>query len=484
LKQLLRQFREKKSKSDTYILSLHEFNATKQIFQRIAEGIIEASTQISSFDLRASHFAELISRITQRTREISHSLVAMAQQTSASMSEVAEASTHATTSLMEIAQESNIIVQNIHDNSQKLNQVMKKNEQAIQTARNMQETVENLIAKLEPIRETIRGIDQIARKTNLLSLNAAIEAARAGDEGKGFAVVAEEIRRLSESTTNLLDTARKLVEQIQEASTSSSNSVKDTIAIIHEINDELLIVNNKLNENTHSVSKVNKEIEEAASFNQQLNASVQEVTAASHVLNQDAESLHNSSLELEQVGQSLETASASLGDIENNLDKISQKAGRLASTRHWALPNSSFIAAIDRAIEAHRKWVEDLRSMIDNMVILPLQTNEHKCSFGHFYYSVVPSHPEIRRLWDAVESEHSVLHNNAKTVIECIQNQKKERALEIFEHTFELSRNIIQTFQRIREIARALDENQQGLFENNLFELFDLNNTQNNKIGQ
>jgi len=253
LKQLIRQFRKKKNKPDNYGLSSQEFNTTRQVFQRIAEGIIDASTQISSFDLRASYFAELITRITQRTREISHSLVAMAQQTSASMSEVAEATSHSTTSLMEIAQQSNTIVENINNSSQKLNQIMGKNEQAIQIARSMQEAVENLIAKLEPIRETIGGIDQIARKTNLLSLNAAIEAARAGEEGRGFAVVADEIRRLSESTTQLLDTARKLVEQIEDASTSSSESVKNTISIIHEINDELLIVNNRLSENTHSV---------------------------------------------------------------------------------------------------------------------------------------------------------------------------------------------------------------------------------------
>ena len=48
---------------------------------------------------------------------------------------------------------------------------------------------------------------------------------------------------------------------------------------MNEINEELFNVTNRLNENTHSVSKVNKEIEEAAAFNQQLNASVQEITA-------------------------------------------------------------------------------------------------------------------------------------------------------------------------------------------------------------
>ena len=144
MKQLYGNF-GRKNKPDNYGLSSQEFNTTRQVFQRIAEGIIDASTQISSFDLRASYFAELITRITQRTREISHSLVAMAQQTSASMSEVAEATSHSTTSLMEIAQQSNTIVENINNSSQKLNQIMGKNEQAIQIARSMQEAVENLV---------------------------------------------------------------------------------------------------------------------------------------------------------------------------------------------------------------------------------------------------------------------------------------------------------------------------------------------------
>ena len=479
MKQFIQQFRKESTKLDTNILSPEELSISRQIIQRITEGIIDASSQISTFDLRASHFAELITHITQRVREISHSLVTLAQQTSASMTEVADASTHATTSLMEIAQQSNIIVQNINDNSEKLNQVMKKNEQNMLTARNMQETVEDLIAKLEPIRETIAGIDEIARKTNLLSLNAAIEAARAGEEGRGFAVVAEEIRRLSENTAELLATARKLVQEIEDASTSSSQSVQETISFMNEINEELFNVTNRLNENTHSVSKVNKEIEEAAAFNQQLNASVQEITAASHVLNENAESLHRSSEELEQVGRSLKDASASLGSIENKLDEAAKNAGRLSSTRHWRLPNSSFITAMDRAIAAHKLWVDNLKTMIDDMVILPIQTNDHKCSFGHFYYSVVPSHPEIHQLWDHVGVEHSELHGNAVTIIECIKNQEKEKALQIYERTLELSRDIIDTFAKISEIAQALDSSNEYLFEYTITEMFGNYNAKN-----
>ena len=173
---------------------------------------------------------------------------------------------------------------------------------------NVQEISEKIDVTSKGIQEmeTILGsIEEIASETNLLALNASIEAARAGDAGRGFAVVADSIKGLSENTSNELENIRKtistLVENFKEcekcielvvkSNQSSTESTKDVIESFRIINNDVVSTNEKLTVVHETDEKMMKDIMEidsqvkvigqAAESNA---AATQEITASSEEL--------------------------------------------------------------------------------------------------------------------------------------------------------------------------------------------------------
>lgn len=173
---------------------------------------------------------------------------------------------------------------------------------------NVQEISEKIDVTSKGIQEmeTIIGsIEEIASETNLLALNASIEAARAGDAGRGFAVVADSIKGLSENTSNELENIRKIIstlvenfkecekciELVVKSNQSSTESTKDVIESFRIINNDVVSTNEKLTVVHETDEKMMKDIMEidsqvkvigqAAESNA---AATQEITASSEEL--------------------------------------------------------------------------------------------------------------------------------------------------------------------------------------------------------
>lgn len=173
---------------------------------------------------------------------------------------------------------------------------------------NVQEISEKIDVTSKGIQEmeTILGsIEEIASETNLLALNASIEAARAGDAGRGFAVVADSIKGLSENTSNELENIRKIIstlvenfkecekciELVVKSNQSSTESTKDVIESFRIINNDVVSTNEKLTVVHETDEKMMKDIMEidsqvkvigqAAESNA---AATQEITARSEEL--------------------------------------------------------------------------------------------------------------------------------------------------------------------------------------------------------
>lgn len=151
--------------------------------------------------------AEQIEQSATAATEVSQTIVEVAQNT-------AEASNSAITST-EIANEGKTIV------DRTVSSMMNISESIERSSR----TIEKLGASSKQIGDIIDVINDIAGQTNLLALNAAIEAARAGEQGRGFAVVADEVRKLAEKTSRATEEITGMVKKIQQDTASSVQSM-------------------------------------------------------------------------------------------------------------------------------------------------------------------------------------------------------------------------------------------------------------------
>lgn len=195
-----------------------------------------------------------------------------------------------------------------------------------ETMSNTSETVEALGQRSSQITTIIGTITDIAEQTNLLALNAAIEAARAGEHGRGFAVVADEVRKLAEQSRQAAKGVTEIVHSIQEEVNiiikQNSEGVKEVIAgveITNETNASLEDILSQTTKTTVVVDEMVDHIQETLSLSQEV------ATSFAHV-NEIAESTASNT---ETTAAASEEGSAAMEQVTASASELSQQAEKL-----------------------------------------------------------------------------------------------------------------------------------------------------------
>jgi len=208
-------------------------------------------------------------------------------------------------------------------------------------------TFKDVVEQINQIQEMASTINSIASQTNLLSMNAAIEAAHAGESGKGFAVVAEEIRKLADSAGQSSQSITALIKKITEAVAETDKNVAQTNQTFEEINKEVSDTVNAFAEIEQSVSE--------------LNVGGQQILLSSNEINQVTNHIRSGSAEIKTGTKNMLSTSNQIQDVSKRV------SGGMLEARTGA-----------------SEIVKSMQIMVDSVHSLAKIVQELKDHFGQF----------------------------------------------------------------------------------------------------
>lgn len=326
--------------------------ATSQIattIQQVAQGTSEQSTSINKTVFSVEQMTRAIDGIASGAIDQASATNRAADITNQLNNAIEQVSKNAQT----VVQQANIAASSARLGSNKVQETLNGMREIKQSVDYSAQKIKIMGTQSDQINDIVDTIDDIASQTNLLALNAAIEAARAGEAGKGFAVVADEVRKLAEHTSAATKEIGSLIKSIQ-------NVVAESVAAmdkeVHEVEKGVEIANEAgvtLEDILKATEEVNRQAEESAAAAQLMTASANELVTAvdsvSAVVEENTASTEQMSAGSSEVSQSIENIASIAQENSAAIEEVSASAVEMAN--HVEYVSSSAASLADLATD-------------------------------------------------------------------------------------------------------------------------------------
>ncbi|NOX33785.1 MAG: bacteriohemerythrin [Deltaproteobacteria bacterium] len=251
--------------------------------------------------------------------EKSNSVAAAAEEMSSSMNSVAAASEQASTNLGIVANaagQMKLTLGEVASNCEKARGVSDNAEKKVKKA---SERVKLLGASARDINKVTEVITDIAEQTNLLALNATIEAARAGEAGKGFAVVASEIKGLASQTAEATLDIKDKIKGIQNSTDDTVKDVEQIRQVISQVTEIVSAIAAAIEEQSVSATEVAENIEQASTGIGDVNENVVQSSQVSSEISEDISKVNGVAVDMTGRSGQMKKSARELSDLSSKL---------------------------------------------------------------------------------------------------------------------------------------------------------------------
>lgn len=265
-----------------------------------------------TFDEQVGGMIKGLAVSAEKLQEASRIMQATARETADASTSVAGASEETSANVNTVASATEEMTASAHEISHQVSDVASKASKAADSASRTSKQVNELNVLVGNIGEVVYAIKDIAEQTNLLALNATIEAARAGEAGKGFAVVADEVKKLASETAQKTEEIEKRISQIQSATQASVTAMQEIIDGVSDIDGLSASAAGAVEEQNAVIAEITRNISEVSDASQEVARVIGQVQMAAAQTGEVAGSLNRSADEIADLSGNLEKAVSSL----------------------------------------------------------------------------------------------------------------------------------------------------------------------------
>ncbi|MFZ3016832.1 MAG: methyl-accepting chemotaxis protein [Gallionella sp.] len=396
------------------------FNHFSAKIQQALLEVVQATQRINTDSARLASVAQQTgSNIDRQDRETAN-VAAAIQNMLADVQRVSASAVNAVAAAQQADAEAKLGMQVVGETIDSIHSVAEEVGHAAQVIAELAEDSRNI----GTILETIKGI---AEQTNLLALNAAIEAARAGEQGRGFAVVADEVRKLAQSTQESTARIEGLIERLQSKTLAA-------VKVMEEGRQRVDASVERAGNTGASLGKISSAVSSIRDMNGEIADSAREQLEVAGRINSSIESINQMAL----------TSSAGVRSTEDAVADLAKLLGQLqVLLSQFKLGDKKL--DLSTAKSAHLNWKARLRAFLDGRASLTEAeaVSHRQCAFGKWYYGEgMKNYGHIQELRD-VEAPHEELHRTIKEIVKAMAAGDKAQAEKLYANVEGISGRIV-----------------------------------------